>query len=118
NDARNIQDIFENTTLSPSNERNPLLLCPFQVSNERVFILGKVSRRPQDFAMQETFFDLADEKAKLVSVKSRQPVFLEILYFFDRHGVCDDGGLRHRCQIRIAGSRRRIAYATPALDPL
>ena len=66
--------------------------------------------------MQETFFDLADEKAKLVSFKSRQPIFLEMLYFFDRHCVLNPGSLRHRCQIRIAGSRRRIADATAAIN--
>ena len=66
--------------------------------------------------MHQTLFDFADEERQLISPQSFDSVFFEVFDVANRVRVGDSRAARYRCQIRVAGSGRGIAYAAAAVN--
>ncbi len=86
-----------------------------EISHEGIFVFGEIGVGPGNLAVHQALFDFADEESQLISLNASIP-FLEFFDVTDRVRVFDPRALRHRRQIRVAGSRGRITDAAAAVN--
>src|SRR5918994_1959914 len=115
---RNHPSVSPTRGLSTTDERNSFAFSSLQISHKAIFVLRKINGRAWNFAMDDAFFDLANEKPKLVSIEATQAIALEMVQLSKRHRMLDSRTLRHRFQVRISRGRRGIANSAAAVDAI
>src|SRR5688500_8480823 len=66
-------------------------LSPFEIADEDVLVFRKVGVGPRNFAVNQAFFNLADQKGQFVLLQRGQSFVLEIIDVEDRVRVADSG---------------------------
>src|SRR5688572_5815903 len=99
----------------PSPEKDRLVFGLLQITHKAVFRLKQIHIAPDDFAVTESFFDLAHNKPQVVFFKSRCRLALEILKFADCHGVLYPCPLSDHCQVSLTCGSCRITDSGAAI---